>query len=1291
MPKNNKHNKDQPASTLPPDESQAGVSLVSAGENDREITQEMKESYLDYAMSVIVARALPDTRDGLKPVHRRVLYVMHELGLTHSAKLKKSANVVGAVLGGYHPHGDNAVYDSLVRMAQDFSLRYPLVEGQGNWGSIDGDSAAAMRYCVTGDTLIPTNKGLVPIKSIAQGESKDQHINIRVLSKDRKTHKAIKWFDSGNHPTISITSTHGFSLTGSHNHPVLTWRINPATNWPEFHWKLLNRVTIGDVVVIDRTPSFLWPTKPISLKKFHPVTPPNSRRELKILPKTLTEDLAFILGAIVSEGTVQKNEIEFCNSDEEFLREFEMRWKRTFPDCRLHHFTRNASSYGKKSYQTYEIHSRHIVEFLRNIGLAPVTAKFKTIPFTLLQSPKKVAAAFLRGYFEGAGSISSSGKKFTELSAISTSEKLIQQMHVLFLRFGITGTKRFDAYRNTHKLYIRGLENYLLFQKEINFVSTRKKTALETSIAKYKKQYSTTDFVPFLSDLIRGNMDSKASWPSKEFASKQNFDRYPNLKTRGTQVLEAVTPLCKTDIQLLISQLLTTNYLFDTVTKIEDAGIQNVYSLKVDSECHSFVGNGFINHNTECRMARLAELMLADIEKETVPFVPNYDGSRSEPVVLPTRVPQLLLNGSLGIAVGMATNIPPHNLGELALAIRHLIENPKATTEDLMEFVKGPDFPTGGIIYNKKDIHQAFATGKGGIVTRGEAEIIETKQGNFQIIISSIPFQVNKSTLIEKIAELVHEKRIEGIRDMRDESDKDGMRIAIDIKNGAFPQKILNSLYKHTDLERTFHVNMLALVDGLQPQVLSLKNLLEEFIKHRVIVIERRTRYDLKKAEERAHILEGLKIALDHIDEVIKTIRASVDKETAHKNLIAKFRLTTIQATAILEMRLATLAGLERKKLEDELKEKKALIAELKGILASPQKIRGIIVKETEEVQKLYPEGRRTRVVAGAAKSISMEDLVPEEESAVILTKSGYIKRVNPEEYRMQKRGGKGTIGIMTKEEDVVDQFVTVNTHDELLFFTSLGKAYQMRAFELPEGKRISKGKAIANFLPLVPTEQVTSILPVPKNPPAGGKEGELFLTMITEQGVIKKTDARQFTDVRRSGIIAIKLQKNDHLGWVHLVGKGKEIIIATRRGLSVRFKEQDVRPMGRASSGVRAIRLKTNDTVVGADIISKESTGEELLVIAEMGYGKKTNIKEYKLQRRGGGGVKTMNVTPKTGSIVSSRIILPDEEDLIVVSTKGQVIRTPLKDIPSLGRSTQGVRIMRLEAGDKIASVTTL
>lgn len=802
----------------------------------REIVEEMQESYLDYAMSVIVSRALPDVRDGLKPVHRRVLYAMHELGLTHSAKLKKSANVVGAVLGNYHPHGDTAVYDSLVRMAQDFSLRYPLIDGQGNWGSIDGDSAAAMRY-------------------------------------------------------------------------------------------------------------------------------------------------------------------------------------------------------------------------------------------------------------------------------------------------------------------------------------------------------------------------------------------------------------------------------------------------------------------TECRMARIADFMLADIEKETVDFVPNYDGSKKEPTVLPARVPQLLLNGSLGIAVGMATNIPPHNLKELADAVHHLIDNPKATTEDLMQFIKGPDFPTGGVLFNKKDIHQAYATGRGGIVTRGEAEIVENKQGNFQIIITSIPYQINKSTLLEKIADLVREKKLEGIKDMRDESDKDGMRIAIDIKSGAFPQKIVNALYKHTDLERVFHVNMLGLVDGIQPQVLSLKSLLEEFIKHRMVVIERRTRFDLKKAKERAHILEGLKRALDHIDQIIKTIKAARDKEEAHQQLMATFKLTAVQATAILEMRLQTLAGLERKKIDDELAEKRNLISELEGILKNPQKIKTLIRQETAEAARQFPQERRTRVFAGAAKFISQEDLVPEAEAAVILTKSGYIKRVNPEEYRMQRRGGKGIIGIMTKEEDVVDKFITVNTHDNLLFFTSLGKTYQIRAYDIPEGKRVAKGKSIANFLMLSPDERVTSILPLSAN----GKDISGALAMVTEHGVVKKTYAKFFSDVRRSGLLAIKLSKGDALGWVCLVEPGDELMLTTRSGMAIRFKEKDVRTMGRAAAGIRGMRLKKGDSIVGADTIKKGAAATELLVVAQNGFGKKTPVKEYKTQKRGGSGIKTMKVTAKTGALVSALVITPDEEDLIALSQKGQVIRTALKNISSFGRLTQGVRIMKLDTGDRVASVTTL
>src|SRR3989338_7155207 len=526
-PKENDH-------AAPPKKGEGEPRLNSQNESDREITQEMKESYLDYAMSVIVARALPDTRDGLKPVHRRVLYVMHELGLTHSAKLKKSANVVGAVLGGYHPHGDTAVYDSLVRMAQDFSLRYPLVEGQGNWGSIDGDSAAAMRYCVTGDTLIQTNTGLIPIKDISQSGS--ENINIQVISKDRTTQKAIKWFDSGEHPTIKITSKHGFSLSGSYNHPILVWHVNKISQKPEFQWKLLSQVTMGDVAVINRTSDLLWPQTLLSLEPFKPAYNPKSRREQKELPSHVSEDVAFILGAVLAEGTVRQHEIEFCNSDEEFLNTFETCWKRAFPDCRLHHFERSASSYGKKPYHTFEIHARHVVEFLRNLGLDPVHAKEKTIPHVIFKSPRPIVAAFLRAYFEGDGSISVSGKKFTELSCISTSEVLVSQIQILLLRFGITATKRFDTYRNTHKAYIRGLENALVFQKEINFACTRKQTALVRAISQYHTYHSATDFIPFLSAYVRTHLDTNSPWPEKEFTYKHNFDRYPNLKKHGTRI-----------------------------------------------------------------------------------------------------------------------------------------------------------------------------------------------------------------------------------------------------------------------------------------------------------------------------------------------------------------------------------------------------------------------------------------------------------------------------------------------------------------------------------------------------------------------------------------------------------------------------------------------------------------------------------------------------------------------------------------------------------------------------------
>ncbi len=810
----------------------------------REIVDEMRESYLDYAMSVIISRALPDVRDGLKPVHRRILYSMHEMGLGHSAKHRKSAAVVGDVLGKYHPHGDIAVYDSLVRMAQDFSLRYPLIDGQGNWGNIDGDSAAAMRY-------------------------------------------------------------------------------------------------------------------------------------------------------------------------------------------------------------------------------------------------------------------------------------------------------------------------------------------------------------------------------------------------------------------------------------------------------------------TESRMTRLAEEMLADIEKDTVDFRDNYDGTRKEPIVLPASVPNLLLNGTLGIAVGMATSIPPHNLGEVVDGVIYLIDRPKATTEDLMELVKGPDFPTGGIIFDEKEIRASYAAGRGSILNRGVAEIEEDGKAGHKIVITEIPYQVNKSGLLEVMAAIVHEKRVEGIKDIRDESDKDGLRIVVELKSDAHPQKVLNNLYNHTDLEKNFHLNMLALVEGLQPQVLSLKEVLEEFLKHRVVVVTRRAKFDLAKARERIHILEGLKKALDHIDRVIETIKKSLDREEAHANLMKKFGLTQIQATAILEMRLQTLAGLERQKIEDELKEKTALARQLDSLLKDPKKITEVIRKELLEMKDKYGDLRKTKIVKSSPKEFSDEDLIPEEEVMVMLTRGGYIKRIKPENYRMQKRGGKGLIGIETKEEDMVEHLLTCNTHASLLFFTNFGKIYQVRVYEIPEGSRVAKGKAIFNFLSLSSQEQVTSCLAVAKGKKEKSREtGEKqYAVMVTKNGIIKKVDAVSFENVRRSGLIALTLKKGDELRWAKLTKGRDELILVTKKAQAIHFSEADVRPMGRQAAGVRSIRLRSGDEVVGMDVISNQlpiTSNSKLLVVMENGYGKETLLKHYKKQRRGGSGIKTAKITTKTGNVIGTRIIGEEESELIAISRKGQVIRTTLSAIPVLGRATQGVRIMRMDSGDAVASITT-
>lgn len=682
---------------------------------------------------------------------------------------------------------------------------------------------------------------------------------------------------------------------------------------------------------------------------------------------------------------------------------------------------------------------------------------------------------------------------------------------------------------------------------------------------------------------------------------------------------------------------------------------------------------------TEARMTRSSEAMVEDIDKDTVTFRDNFDGSQQEPEVLPAKLPNLLLNGQVGIAVGMATSIPPHNLSELVDAIVVQIDNPDATLDDLMVHVKGPDFPTGGIIYGKESIRNAFATGRGGVVVRGVADIEETAKGRQRIVISEIPYAVNKAGLVEKIADLVRDKKVAGISDIRDESARGSVRVVIDLKKDAYPKKLLNQLYKLTPLQTAFHYNMLALIDGIQPRVLGLQDILNEYIKHRQVVVRRRTEFELRKAKDRAHILEGLKIALDHIDEVIATIRASQTTEEAQANLIQKFKLSEIQAKAILAMQLRTLAGLERQKIEDELAELLKIISALEAILGDEKEILKIIKTELLDMKKQLGDERRTKVVPQELGKLGDEDLIPDEQVVVTLTANNYIKRSSIQDYKKQGRGGKGRRGMATREEDVIEHVVNTSTHDFLLFFTNKGRVFRLKTYEVPAVGLNAKGVAIVNLLQLQPEETVSAVINVTKNAEHG------HLMMCTVRGVVKKTPFEQYKNVRSSGLITINLDQGDELKWIRTTTGDNEVVISTSQGQAIRFHEKDVRPMGRTSRGVRGIRLRSADQVIGMDIV-EESTS--IFVISEFGYGKRTKIAQFTAHARGGVGIRSAIVNKKTGNLIGVKALTDAAQEVIIISTQGQTIRLGLKDIPELGRATQGVRIMRMNDGDTVASL---
>ena len=690
---------------------------------------------------------------------------------------------------------------------------------------------------------------------------------------------------------------------------------------------------------------------------------------------------------------------------------------------------------------------------------------------------------------------------------------------------------------------------------------------------------------------------------------------------------------------------------------------------------------------TEAKMTRVSEALLADIDKETVDFRDTYDATHREPVVLPAKLPNLLLNGQVGIAVGMATNIPTHNLGEIVDATVALIDNPEATLDDLMKYIKGPDFPTGAVVYGGAPMRQAYATGRGSVTIRAVANIEEAKRGRHQIIVTEMPYGVNKATLIEKIADLVHDKKLTTISDLRDESARGSVRVVIELKKDAYPKKVLNQLYKLTALQTNFHYNMLALVEtgtdpvALQPRVLGLHDILHEFIKHRQKVVRRRTEYELRKAKERAHILEGYKIALDHIDEVIRTIRASKTQDEAEKALIEKFGLSVIQAKAILAMQLRRLTGLEREAIENELAELRKKIAYFEKVLADENEILRIIKEELLEIKEKYGDERRSKIINTEVGKFSDEELIPEEDTVVLVTTENYIKRTLASDYRRQNRGGKGKRGMTTKEEDVIDQLVPASTHDWLLFFTNKGRVFRLKAYEVPAASLAAKGVAAVNLLQLQPEEKITSIINLAKDV---GSDGYLF--MATTKGTVKKTAVSDYANIRTNGLIAINLDDGDELRWIKQTDGKSDVIISTSAGQAVRFNEEECRPMGRAARGVRGVRLRPNDSVVGMDVVT--SADQTLLVLSANGYGKITKVANFPSHKRGGVGIKAATVTAKTGPIVTVQTLESDAVEAIIISQGGQTIRVGLGDIPTLGRTTQGVRVMRLSDDDSVSSI---
>ncbi|ABM10858.1 intein-containing DNA gyrase subunit A [Mycolicibacterium vanbaalenii] len=1218
-----------------------------------DIQQEMQRSYIDYAMSVIVGRALPEVRDGLKPVHRRVLYAMFDSGFRPDRGHAKSARSVAETMGNYHPHGDASIYDTLVRMAQPWSLRYPLVDGQGNFGSPGNDPPAAMRYCLTGDSMVRLPFGQsVRIGDVVSGArpNSDNEIELKVLDRHGNPVLADALFHSGDHETFTVRTAEGYEVTGTANHPLLC--LVDVGGVPTLLWKLIAEIRPSDRVVLQRTPP------------------------VEFGPADWYETMeALLLGAFISEGFVSESRAGFNNLDRDYFNMVVAAYDTVVGGPRYVYERKIASG---STLLELDIQNLASLRQSRLVGLLGQRSAAKMVPEWLWNSAAAVKRAFLQALFEGDGSCSALPRNTIQVSYSTRSGQLAKDVQQMLLEFGVISRRYLHA-TGEHKVVITNRSSAEAFCTRVGFGGA-KQHKLQKLLSDLPERAAGLDgdHVPGLAAFIRRESGSK--WVDKEWLRKHNIDRLSRWRRDGSEILSRIAD---PDVRAIATELTDGRFYYAEVATVVSAGVQPVYSLRVDTDDHSFISNGFVSHNTEARLTPLAMEMLREIDEETVDFIPNYDGRVQEPTVLPSRFPNLLANGSGGIAVGMATNMPPHNLRELAEAVYWCLENyeadEEATLEAVCERVKGPDFPTHGLIVGSQGISDTYTTGRGSIRMRGVVEIEEDSRGRTSLVITELPYQVNHDNFITSIAEQVRDGKLAGISNIEDQSsDRVGLRIVVEIKRDAVAKVVLNNLYKHTQLQTSFGANMLSIVDGV-PRTLRLDQLIRLYVNHQLDVIVRRTTYRLRKANERAHILRGLVKALDALDEVIALIRASQTVEIARSGLIELLDIDEIQAQAILDMQLRRLAALERQRIIDDLAKIEAEIADLEDILAKPERQRAIVHDELKELVDKYGDDRRTRIIP-ADGDVADEDLIAREEVVVTITETGYAKRTKSDLYRSQKRGGKGVQGAGLKQDDIVNHFFVCSTHDWILFFTTQGRVYRAKAYDLPEASRTARGQHVANLLAFQPEERIAQVIQLKSY------EDAPYLVLATRNGLVKKSRLVDFDSNRSGGIVAVNLRDGDELVGAVLCSAEDDLLLVSAKGQSIRFSATDeaLRPMGRATSGVQGMRFNEEDQLLSLNVVREDTY---LLVATSGGYAKRTAIEEYSAQGRGGKGILTIQYDRRRGTLVGA-LIVDDDTELYAITSGGGVIRTAARQVRKAGRQTKGVRLMNLGEGDTLIAI---